>query len=93
MWKTIIVENVVGCDVDRAKAIIRMKSGKNNLNFEVRELPDNRSKSQIDQDEKHVVILWIKMERDHKYYVTRKAKFQIQEKDEFEYYTDSSDNE
>jgi hypothetical protein len=93
MWKTIIVENVVGCDVDRAKAIVKSKAGNHRVQFDVRQLPDNRTQSKIDEDEKNYVVLWIKQERDRQFYVSKRAKFQVFEKDEFEEFSEPSDVE
>ena len=91
MWKTVIVENVVGCDVERAKAIVRTKAGITKLNFVERVKKDNRYKSQTPDEEKNFVILWILREKDGNYYVNQKVKFQVFEKDELEELSEPSD--
>lgn len=51
-----MIEGVVGNDPDRARAIIRTKTGRNNLRFSVRELPDRRSAAQRASDAKRIVL-------------------------------------
>jgi hypothetical protein len=59
------IDNVIGCDVERAKAIICTKMGVNNLVFEVRELQNGRTRPRVDVSP-GTVILWTKNGVVHK---------------------------
>jgi hypothetical protein len=74
------VIDVVGNDVERAKAIIRTKVGRYNLKFSVRELPDTRSESEREYD-KTAVVLWTL-----RGFVHKKARFEIYEESDNDSY-------
>jgi hypothetical protein len=73
--ETYEIDKVVGCDVDRAKAIINAHVGMN-LNFEVRDLPNAKVRPHVSVPP-GTVILWL-----WKGVVHKSAKFSLSYDDE-----------
>lgn len=74
--ETYEIDSVVGCDVDRAKAIICSKVGTNHLNFEVRELPNAKVRPYVNVPP-GTVVLWL-----WKGVVHKSAKFSLSYEDD-----------